>query len=392
MAFWGSLFGGDTVVQVSAFDIGSLFGRVNLVSDSKDVFEEFDPTQLEQCYAVHPTVHGCVKLITQSVSQAPLEVVKQVGEDKYEVVKNSEFAYLLEHPTSHDTYNTFMSAFVARYLLTGVSYVWTPRNPNSTDVIALQTLPTQVVQVVQGKERPIIAYVVRVETTQDVPVPTTDMLVLRDPDYASVLGCSGALRACLHDVQGDLKREQVGVELLNNLRLPGLSISTPAKLSDTQRKDLKNTVDSALGENRRGSTMILDGGLTMKREQVELPEWGDVVSLTEARICSAFGVPPVLLGCKAGLDASTYSNYSVAQKAFYENTVSPLWSMVEDVIGPFIQRESGDDTLWVKFNTKQVKALGESETDKQNRVLELVKAGVLSVEEARKQLGIGVEK
>jgi HK97 family phage portal protein len=83
----------------------------------------------------------------------------------------------------------------------------------------------------------------------------------------------------------------------------------------------------------------------------------------ETRILGPFGVPPILVGSRVGLNASTYSNYEQARKAFWEDTMVPETRLFETEFQFFLV----DDKEFVAFDFGDVPAL------KQN-VGELVKA------------------
>ena len=389
------IFFGDTnktFVTLQTLDINglmSLFGQPNVVTEGKDVFEDFTYLQLEQLASYHPVVFSCLRLITQSVAEAPLQVVKQVDEKTYTPVSDHTFKMIVDNPSEHETYNSLISTFVSNNKLTGYGFIWARRDPESSEVVMMVPLPTHLVKIMVGKDDGrLIGYMVTYDKGKDVPVPVTDMIVLRTPDIATVFGASSAGRAALHDIQVDLKRELISVEMMRNLRIPGASLETESKLTPEARSQLRKDFDSQVGEGKRGATLILDGGLKLHRESIQMPDFTDMSDHVESRICSAFGVPPVLIGTRAGLDASTYSNYETALKSFYFTTIKPIWSQIEDSLGKFVQREYKDDSLWVKFKTDDITALHESQNEKHKRVLDLVDKQVITTEEARAMLGL----
>lgn len=65
-------------------------------------------------------------------------------------------------------------------------------------------------------------------------------------------------------------------------------------------------------------------------------EFAVTQAVGELRICSASGVPPVLVGVTEGIKAATYSNYQSAKRFFADGTLRPLWrnfaSSIENII------------------------------------------------------------
>ena len=100
--------------------------------------------------------------------------------------------------------------------------------------------------------------------------------------------------------------------------------------------------------------------------------FGDLHALTDTNVCSAFGVPPILLHRQAGLDAATYSNYGQARTSFYEDTVAPLWARLDGAFtrGLIDAGEFGDDGVELEFDTSRVPALQEDADARRRFVLE----------------------
>lgn len=95
-------------------------------------------------------------------------------------------------------------------------------------------------------------------------------------------------------------------------------------------------------------------GLT--QEEMAFPE---LRAQTEARICAAFRVPPVLVGVKVGLDRSTFSNMAEARRFFWENTMLSLYRRVESKFAAALTPEFSrpGDTARVRFDFSAVSAL-----------------------------------
>lgn len=75
------------------------------------------------------------------------------------------------------------------------------------------------------------------------------------------------------------------------------------------------------------NTLYLGGGADAKVVGSDLRQidFKATQSAGENRISIASGVPPILIGIAAGLEAATYSNYSAARRRFADGTMRPLW-------------------------------------------------------------------
>ena len=113
----------------------------------------------------------------------------------------------------------------------------------------------------------------------------------------------------------------------------------------------------------------------------------------QAAICALVGIAPAVVPLGVGLARSTYSNCETARKVSFENGVLPLQSIIahtlqEQVLVDFYG--TGND-LRVEFNNDEVAALQESKDALSTRVISQFSVGLLSLREARVQLGYTAE-
>jgi hypothetical protein len=119
-------------------------------------------------------------------------------------------------------------------------------------------------------------------------------------------------------------------------------------------------------------------------KDMALPELHD---LTESRICAVFGVPAILVGANVGLQRSTYSNYREARMAFHSETLEP---MVNRILRHFnrnmFEEYAGNETLTVDWAAMR-SGLDDREA-MTSKVTGLFAGGILTLNEAREQLGL----
>jgi len=120
--------------------------------------------------------------------------------------------------------------------------------------------------------------------------------------------------------------------LQNSARPSGALVMTgkdgQAELSQEQFHRLKGELEENYqGSSNAGRPMLLEGGLDWKQMGLSPSDMGILeTKFSAARdVALAFGVPPQLLGIPGD---STYSNYSEARLAFWEDTVIPLLSFI----------------------------------------------------------------
>jgi len=121
---------------------------------------------------------------------------------------------------------------------------------------------------------------------------------------------------------------------------------------------------------------ILERGLKYEQLAPPFSEWGfaEIDERNESRILSPFGVPPILLGTRYGLERSTYSNYEQARQAFWEDTFVPELREIEAEY----QRVLDFEGAFVKVDFSEVPALIQRNLDRIEAATDLWNMGVPS--------------
>ena len=77
-----------------------------------------------------------------------------------------------------------------------------------------------------------------------------------------------------------------------------------------------------------------------------------------------YGVPKPML---SDIDRATFSNFNMARRVFWEDTIVPQLSFYEEALNAGLMPGLGDGTLRVGFDVSGVEALRETENDKAKR-------------------------
>ena len=115
--------------------------------------------------------------------------------------------------------------------------------------------------------------------------------------------------------------------------------------------------------------------------------------IPEERVSAVLGVPAILAGLGAGLDAATYNNTRELREFFTEQKLVPLWKAVASELTHQLLRVDYDDNdNYVKYNLEDVRALSTDKDDIYKRMNTAVAGGWITIGEARKQAGLKTEK
>lgn len=141
------------------------------------------------------------------------------------------------------------------------------------------------------------------------------------------------------DVHNESMAWMMGL-LQNSARPSGAMVHSPkdgqGEMSDEQFARLKAEMETHhQGAKNAGRPMLLEGGLDWKQMGMAPKDMIlDETKNSAARdICLAFGVPPMLIGIPGD---NTYSNYSEARLAFWEDTVLPLIAKTMDPLAEWL--------------------------------------------------------
>ena len=109
-------------------------------------------------------------------------------------------------------------------------------------------------------------------------------------------------------------------------------------------------------------------------------------NLTESRICSVFGVPPILISANVGLQRSTFSNYREARFSFHSETLEPLINRFLRFFNYCLVPEfpnSGE----VMVDLSEMRSFLDDKDSVTTRATNLFTAGIITLNEARSLVG-----
>lgn len=175
-----------------------------------------------------------------------------------------------------------------------------------------------------------------------------------------------------------------------NSAIPFGIISTDQRLREEETERTRNKWSQWFG-GRKGKNRFKPAvlGQGMKYEQIGLDfqkmEFESLRSMTETRICGAFGVDPVLLPSWVGIKyGGKYSNYSEARYHLWEETIIPALKRIASKITSQLLVAEG---LVARFDLSEVQALKENVELKFNRISTVYEKGIVKLNEARTHLG-----
>lgn len=177
-------------------------------------------------------------------------------------------------------------------------------------------------------------------------------------------------------------------KLLQNDSAPGLIIETTSNPTDAEVNAFFQRWESRYqGIEKLRRPALLGAGMKAANlgfsprdmEYIQSLRW----SLED--IARVFGVPKVMIG---DLEHTTFSNFSTARRLFWEDTVAAQLALYQDAIQRYLLPHFGDPALTAQFDLSAVDALKDTEENKANRRRLYVEAGIMTVNEVRREMGL----
>ena len=331
-------------------------------------------------------VYSAIKLRQDAVARAPLVVYRADGE---RVVGAGHAAQrLLDRPNPFWTRGELWRA-TETYLGLWGSAFWGLERDGGGRVAEIWPLRPDRMRVVPDEETYVRGFVYMANGQEAASYLPEDVVWMRyfNPleEYAG-LSPMAPLRLSA-DVGLDALRASRSA-LLND-SAPGILVETQDTPTDDEVEEFYERWESRFqGVDRVRRPALMSGGMSVRSlgfspremEYVQSMKW----SLED--VSRVYGVPKPML---SDIEHVTFSNFNTARRVFWEDTIVPQLGFYEEALNAGLMPSLGDGTLRARFDLSEVEALRETENDKAKRRIGYVKAGIMTVEEVREEMGMG---
>lgn len=338
----------------------------------------------EDGYRHNSVIFACITEIATSFSQPELDGYRKVGDDEVELEDNHLLAELLEHPNKNQSMRSFLRSMSTHLDVAGNAYIWKQRSAARLPVALYLLSPDQVRPIVDATGN-VEAYAYGVEPRVQI-IPADDVIhEMAHPDPIDPF--RGLSPIAVLARAGDLDNSAI-----DYLRAFFLNAGIPSGLlkfktqvgEDEARRVREMWKERYTGPKGWHDVSIIDSDVDYQEigSKIRTMDLSGVFSATESRICSVFGVPPILVGTWIGLQSASYANYASARKSFYQETLSPRWASVADRLTVDLAAEFGPD-IELYFDLSEIDALQEEQSEARKYALEFWNSGLLTRNEAR---------
>ena len=355
---------------------------------------------LLDAYSAHELVYACINKIADVMNDAEIVVEKKNRKGEWEKVEGHMLASLFKRPNKWETGRDFRRLMVQSEQAAGIFYAEIVRSGAGVPVELIGLNPERI-EPKLGADNLTIAYYEYTRTDGTTyRIKPQNLLVRRRVDLVNRYYGLSPLAVALKSVNSD-------IGLTDYIDAFFESDGTPSGILKILNQSINDAKAQALQANwmqkysRRGSNhkgvAVLDQNADFQKIGSGLNELDteNVSNRFESRVCSVFGVPPILVGALVGLKHSTTNaTAKAALQDFWENKVSPELAAFREWLTWFVLPEFEDigqiqaEKLRVGFDISQIAFLQENADGIHARARENFKAGFWTLNEARIATGM----
>jgi HK97 family phage portal protein len=324
-------------------------------------------TFADEAYLKNVIAYTCITRVAQAVASVPWLLYEIDEEGKKIKIDNHELMTLIRRSNPADSFNYLIMKTVAFLLLDGNAYLEkVPRTVNK-GIAELYSLRPDYMQITKNSTTGALrgyTYTVNGRTI-DFPVEldgSCDILQLKNFHPTDDWYGAAATASAGYEIDTDNERAKWNKGLLENQARPGMIFISNSQLTDKQFERLESQlkVEYAGGENA-GKNLVLEGGTDAKPYgwnaiDLEFIEGGREVA---RKISMSYGYPSMLLGIPGD---NTYSNYTEARLALYEDTVSYYLNYLKAELNNWLLKDQ--ENILLDYDLSGVPALESRRKEK----------------------------
>ncbi len=353
---------------------------------------ELSPAQHGEYYARSTAVHAAVRVLAEAVSRPPLEVWQRSapGSESDLAGPNHPLQRLLDRPNDVWDGGQLLRAVESRLSLWGSAFVAMARDRDGVPYEIWPLRSDEVHVVADATDRSVRGFIHETAEGRVAYLPE-EMLWYRRFNPSRPLAGFSSMSPAREAVDMSSEALRFNRRFYIHSAMPtDLVVTTEIGLGEEQTDSFLDTWNERMSNpDQAHQPIIVSGGIDIKRLGSNHSEMEFIAALqwSVEEVSRAFGVPKVFL---SEFEDATLANVRTMEQFLWRNTIIPELKMLEDGINhrlaPHFARFPNE--LVVRFNLSDVEAVQESQSDRADRLATLVGAGIMTVDEARRELGV----
>lgn len=351
-------------------------------------------------YAAHELVYACINKIADVMNDAEIIVERKNGKGEWEKVEGHPLPALFKRPNPYETGRDFRRLMVQSEQSTGIFYSQLVRSGAGLVVEAYALNPNRVMPKLNA-DRTDVAYYEYSQTDGKITrIKPEDMLIRRRVDLINRFFGLSPLSVALKSINSDLGMSDYVDAFFESDGTPsGILKILNTTVAEPKREALQRSWMKKYGRNgsNQKGVAVLDQNADFQKIGSNLDELAsdELSGRFESRICSVFGVPPILVGAYVGLlHVTANATAKASLRDFWDNKISPELAAMREWLTWFVLPEfEGIDAikaekLRVAYDIKHVAFLQEDANEIHSRARENLKAGGWTLNEFREATGM----
>lgn len=342
-------------------------------------------------YLWNVTVFACTRFIADCVAGINWSVYKD--KTKKKKLENHKLLDLLSRPNPYQVWDDFIVTDISYEMLIGNSYIEaltadsdSKEKPIKGEPKQLWTLRPDRMKIVPGTNELVNHYLYGNQGNQ-VRIDKSRILHRKGFHPLDDFYGMGSVAGGAASIDTDNAALKWNAHLLMNSARPSGIIFLKGEADEAKFEKLQKTIqEKYTGPENAGRPLMFlseDGG-DFKQTSLTPAEldFTNSKQMTGKEICRAFKMPPELMG----FTDPTFNNRKEAKKSLYEETILPKMDKLRDWLNVWLCPMFKDAT-YLDYDKNDIEALSEDKDKVHARVREDVRAGLITINEARKETG-----
>lgn len=321
-------------------------------------------TYVEEGFDLNALIYSAIMYKVRSAAQVRLRAYRGDPDNPEPLPPGHPLSRLVTRPNPHQSWPQLHGLLTAYLNLAGNSYLWLERKGAVGGVPkAMWPLrPDRVYIIPHNGAVAGYKYVPDGHAIGDgIPLLPEDVIHVKLPnplDDFEGLGYGLSPMSPLAKA-GDIDNSVTKFvkKLFDNGAMPVGALKFQIPLEPEQVSEVKAKWNAMYGGSDKWSDIaVLEMGADYQRLGLTFEELGfdKVDERNESRILGPFGVPPILIGSKLGLERSTDTNYKNARRSFWEDTMLYELGLLQSEFDYYL---TADDDSFVRHDLSGVAAL-----------------------------------
>ncbi len=347
---------------------------------------------------LNSAVAAAVFWVARNFPEAPLAVWNEDENGELSVDTGNPITQLIRRPNPHYPGSLLWFSTMLEFMVSGNAY-WVKERDAAGTIKHLWWVPKALITPIShpnASNEFLLGYEY---------VPSGEPMLLLPEDVVHIkygldpgdqrLGL-GPLGSVIREMATDDQAANFTATLMRNSAVPGMMM-TPEKgvtFDQQTRDEAKSRWNQSFGGDRQGGLMVASGAMKVTPVGIDPDklDLGRIRQLPEERICAVLGIQPAVLGLGTGLENTKVgATMKEMREQAWENLLIPLGTMIAEQIDDQLLDDFNSEQV-AAFDLRKVRTLQDDETQKSDRVIAQVKAGIIKVSQAQAQLGYPVDE